>query len=109
MANRNAQLDAFDAVLTQVKNTKLTTPVTLVKIAAGVSLALTAGFVGWLFRGGLLISAFLSAMPLWRGFDPLVVIMSRTGGSAKRMPLSDVDLIFDKARRAAKPRGLWPS
>ena len=36
---------------------------------------LSVGFVSWLLRGEALLSALLSSMPLWRGFDPLVIMM----------------------------------
>ena len=38
------------------------------------SLALTAGFVAWVLRAGALLTAFLSAVPLWARFDPLPVL-----------------------------------
>ena len=62
---------------------------------ASASFALTAGLVGWFLRGGALISALLSSMPLWRGFDPLVVVMRpRRGGEPGRI-MSKVDAMFD--------------
>jgi len=97
--DRKALFDAFDLELKEMKNAQLTTPATAVKIAAGASLVVTAGFVSWLLRSGLLVSALLSSMPVWRGFDPLTVVASRRRNGSKAQPPSDVDLMFDEARR----------
>jgi hypothetical protein len=37
-------------------------------------MALSAGFVAWLLRGGSLVASFLVSMPAWRHFDPLPVL-----------------------------------
>jgi len=37
-------------------------------------LALTAGFVAWILRGGSLLASFIMTMPAWRHFDPLPVL-----------------------------------
>jgi hypothetical protein len=66
---------------------------------ASTSVVLTAGVVGWLLRGGALLSAFLSSMPLWRGFDPLVVVMRPRRADRRSGDTSKVDAIFDPARR----------
>jgi Bacterial Ig domain len=42
-------------------------------------IALSAGFVVWVLRGGSLLASFLVSMPAWRHFDPLPVL-----GSGKR-------------------------
>ncbi len=64
---------------------------------AGTSLGLTVGIVSWLLRGGALLSALLSSMPLWRGFDPLPVLMRSIWRNQKEQPASDVDRLFDHA------------
>ena len=75
---------------------------------AGTSLVLTAGIVGWLLRGGALLSALLSTMPLWRGFDPLAVVMRpKRRDEEEDEPLSNVDLMFGDARASKySTRGL---
>ena len=45
------------------------------KVVAGVSIAVTAGLAAWLLRGGALLTALLSSMPLWRQFDPLAIVL----------------------------------
>jgi hypothetical protein len=34
----------------------------------------TSGLIAWLLRGGSLAASFISAMPLWKGIDPLPVL-----------------------------------
>jgi hypothetical protein len=74
---------------------------------AGTSVVLTAGVVGWLLRGGALLSALLSSLPLWRGFDPLIVAMRPSRGRRRGRSASGVDAIFDSADQAnGSARGL---
>ena len=40
-------------------------------------MALTAGFISWVLRGGALSAALLSTMPMWKGFDPLPLLAAR--------------------------------
>ncbi|RKZ55185.1 MAG: hypothetical protein DRQ44_18120, partial [Gammaproteobacteria bacterium] len=45
--------------------------------AAAVSssgVALTAGVVAWILRGGALMSSLISTIPLWKGYDPLPIL-----------------------------------
>ncbi|MDX2251143.1 MAG: cadherin domain-containing protein, partial [Nitrospira sp.] len=44
------------------------------RIAAFSGVALSAGFVTWLLRGGSLLASFLVSLPAWRHFDPLPVL-----------------------------------
>ena len=106
--NRQALLDAFDLELSDMtQHSRAATPATLVKIAAGASVVLTAGFVSWLLRSGLLLSALLSSLPVWQGFDPLVVVQTRRRSGERRGQLSAVERMFDKARDPAR-RGEAP-
>ena len=47
----------------------------VVQIATGMSVVVSAGFVSWLLRGGALAATLLSTMPMWRGFDPLPMLL----------------------------------
>jgi hypothetical protein len=38
------------------------------------SLSVTSGLIAWLLRGGSLAASFITAMPLWKGMDPLPVL-----------------------------------
>jgi hypothetical protein len=47
----------------------------VVQIATGMSLVMSAGFVSWLLRGGALAATLLSTIPMWKGFDPLPMLL----------------------------------
>ncbi len=49
----------------------------ITQVAAGTSLALSAGFISWVLRGGALASTLLTTMPMWKGFDPLPLLAAR--------------------------------
>jgi hypothetical protein len=51
------------------------------RVASFSGMALSAGFVAWILRGGSLVASFLVSMPAWRHFDPLPVL---GGGSQDR-------------------------
>ncbi len=44
------------------------------RVASFSGMALSAGFVAWILRGGSLLASFLVSMPAWRHFDPLPVL-----------------------------------
>ena len=44
------------------------------RVASFSGIALSAGFVAWILRGGSLLASFLVSMPAWRHFDPLPVL-----------------------------------
>ncbi|MBR9909145.1 MAG: tandem-95 repeat protein, partial [Gammaproteobacteria bacterium] len=46
----------------------------LVGSAFGVSAGLTAGYVVWLARSGVLLSSLMSSLPIWRFIDPLPIL-----------------------------------
>jgi hypothetical protein len=52
------------------------------RVASFSGIALSAGFVAWILRGGALLASFLVSMPAWRHFDPLPVLGS--GGRDRR-------------------------
>ena len=54
---------------------------------------LSTGSLAWLLRGGSLFASALSAVPTWRGFDPLPIL-----AKAKRRKTKQ-DRISDKAQR----------
>jgi filamentous hemagglutinin family protein len=97
--NHSALFQALDRELSEVRNSKLNMRADPVKVIAVTSIALTAGFMAWLLRGGALLSALLSSMPLWRGFDPLMVVLQPRRKSAESQRHSRVDIMFDDARK----------
>ena len=48
-----------------------------VQVASGTSMAISAGFVAWLLRGGALAASMISSLPMWSGFDPIPVLLAR--------------------------------
>ena len=48
--------------------------------AVAVSSGLSVGYVAWLIRGGVLVTAMLSSMPAWRVLDPFPVLARQQGG-----------------------------
>lgn len=54
------------------EHTKFEANVTAASAAAGMSVSV--GYVVWMLRGGVLVSALLSSIPAWRLVDPLPVL-----------------------------------
>jgi hypothetical protein len=54
------------------------------RVASFSGMALSAGFVAWILRGGSLLASFLVSMPAWRHFDPLPVLGSGARERQKR-------------------------
>jgi VCBS repeat-containing protein len=88
------------------------------QIGTGMSLALSAGIMSWILRGGALASALLSTMPMWQGFDPLPILLGRKkrkrdeneeASQDDATPLeAEVDRLFEAAAKsgfAPRPRG----
>ncbi len=97
--DREAMVSAIAREFAEARRSAKAPRATLNIAIAGASLMLTAGFVGWLLRGGALLSALLSSMPLWRGFDPLTIMMpAKRPDEDADQPPSDVDRIFDGVR-----------
>jgi hypothetical protein len=96
--NREALVKAIDRESSEVTNVRSSARVALTFVMAGTSLGLSAGIIGWLLRGGGLLSALLTSMPLWRGFDPLPVVMGSRRRDHDDQPPSDVDRLFDDSR-----------
>ncbi len=49
----------------------------IIGAAAGFGASVMVGYVLWAFRGTSLLLGALSAMPMWRSFDPLPVLLGR--------------------------------
>ena len=43
------------------------------KIVSVTAASFAAGFVSYLLRAGSLVANLMSTLPLWRGFDPIVI------------------------------------
>jgi hypothetical protein len=106
--NRDALAQAIGQQFSEIARSELMPRQVLMVSFASAGVALTVGFVGWLLRGGALLSAFLSSMPLWRGFDPLVIVQRPHRNDGRRRIISRLDRLFDGAgainESARRPR-----
>ncbi|WP_316860906.1 hypothetical protein [uncultured Cohaesibacter sp.] len=68
--------------------------------------ALSAGFVSWVIRSSVLTTAFLTSVPVWQGFDPLVVMSNKDvregDDDDQEADPSQVERIFDEASHTDK-------
>ena len=60
----------------------------IIGAATGLGASVFAGYVIWAFRGSSLLLGALTAMPMWRCFDPLPVLM---GDDKKRRELDEAE------------------
>ena len=49
----------------------------IIGVAAGLGASVFVGYVVWVFRAASLLLGALSAMPMWRCFDPLPVLIGK--------------------------------
>ncbi|TKB07244.1 tandem-95 repeat protein, partial [Desulforhopalus sp. IMCC35007] len=47
-----------------------------VYMTSGVSVTIAAGALSYLLRAGSLMSSFLATVPLWKGFDPVAILLT---------------------------------
>jgi len=74
----NALWQALDTMKREMKQMgNDSNAVSVIPVISGSSIALTAGFISWVLRGGALSAALLSTMPMWKGFDPLPLLAAR--------------------------------
>jgi filamentous hemagglutinin family protein len=89
---------AMDRALTELKNSTQPSIPTVAKVAAVATVSISAGLVAWLLRGGALLSALLSSLPIWRGFDPLVVVLRPRRKSKESPAMTREEQMFENAR-----------
>ena len=58
-------------------------PELVIGTSAIVSTALSVGYVVWMLRSSSLLLSFMSAIPVWCSFDPLVILESFEDSHAK--------------------------
>ncbi len=66
------------------------------QVVIGSSVAVTAGVVAWLLRGGALLASLLSALPAWSTFDPIPIIGRRRERRKDKGPVT-IDDVGEKA------------
>jgi hypothetical protein len=59
------------------------------EIAIGSSVAVGAGVIAWLLRGGALAASLLSILPAWASFDPVPILSRRHDDEQKPNPPED--------------------
>lgn len=74
-------LNSLDDMQEDMKN-KLARNQILVGSSLALSAGLSAGYIAWLARSGVLLSSVLSTLPAWRFIDPLPVLNQYGGASA---------------------------
>ncbi|WP_319496867.1 DUF4347 domain-containing protein [uncultured Cohaesibacter sp.] len=72
----NLVYEAVDQSLRDLKQQDRIIGASPVELSLSIGTALSAGFVTWVIRSGALMSAFMSTMPVWKGFDPMVILGS---------------------------------
>ncbi len=81
----------------------------MIGATAFVSGGLSAGYVIWLLRGGLLLSTFLSSLPAWHSIDPLPVL-GRKGVDDKDEDETDpIERMFGKIKAALRKPAQSPA
>jgi hypothetical protein len=76
------QLDELQRQMTESTDEQHTVVASSVVVTAGLS----AGYVVWLVRGGVLVSSMLSALPAWQLIDPMPVMAAAKGAARRRDP-----------------------
>ncbi|MBL4733685.1 MAG: cadherin domain-containing protein, partial [Rhizobiaceae bacterium] len=102
--DRAALAMAMDKSLSDLQEKDHILGLTPMKLSLSMGSMLTAGFVSWALRGGTLLSALLTTMPTWKGFDPLIVLVSDRSKEEEdetdEDDLSKVETIFQNASKA---------
>ena len=70
-------LDAFQDGLSEDRGLKMTAGTVAI-----TSLAMTAGYMFWLVKGGYLLASVMSQLPAWQFMDPLPIFDAVDGGWA---------------------------
>jgi hypothetical protein len=66
------------------------------KIVTATAATFTVGIVSYLLRAGSLVASMMSALPLWRGFDP-IAIFSGKKKKKKQNEISDTGQLKPEA------------
>ena len=71
---------------------------------ATVGSGLTAGYIMWAIRGGMLLSGLLAQMPAWTMLDPLLIVERINSEESKGDSLADI-VDGQKSREKPPPSG----
>ena len=70
-------LDALRRGMSGLENADNVDGAFVVQISTGLGAVLSVGVVSWILRGGTLAATLLSTVPMWKGFDPLPMLLGR--------------------------------
>ena len=107
--NTNLVYQAVDRSMQDLQQHDRILGASSVDLSLSVGSVLSAGFVTWVLRSGAIMSALMSTMPVWRGFDPLIILGSTApmalakhqGEGDEKEELSSAERVFDEASRDA--------
>ena len=95
-------LAVFDQTFQDVLDSVRHTDRVVSEIMVGSSVAVGAGIIAWLLRGGALAASLLSVLPAWSSFDPVPILARR---SDKRGPTTAPEDSSEAAvKRVLRPR-----
>ncbi|MCC6532520.1 MAG: hypothetical protein IT531_08230, partial [Burkholderiales bacterium] len=99
--------DALDQVREQVQ-TSIQVEHRIAAASVAVTGSLSAGYVLWLIRGGVLASSLLSSLPAWRMVDPLPVLAHRGARAKDGEDDESLETIVERNDDEANPNGATP-
>ena len=99
-----ADLDVMHQEIEQAFKESAEENKSVVYMTSGVSASLAAGAVSYLLRAGSLMSSFLATVPIWKGFDPVAVLLvpKRIKLKDKNNLQQDVDKLDTKSDQKAE-------
>jgi len=83
----NENYDLHKQEINESFNTELKSQGIRANIVSITAASFAAGFVSYLLRAGSLVANLMSTLPLWRGFDPIVIF---SGDKKKKKDRNDV-------------------
>jgi hypothetical protein len=75
---------------------------TVVYAVSGVSATFAAGVVSYLLRAGSLMSSFLATMPIWKGYDPVSILVAAKDKNKKDKTAKDISSPEEQAKKKAE-------
>ncbi|MES9815014.1 MAG: Ig-like domain-containing protein, partial [Candidatus Thiodiazotropha sp.] len=108
-------LDSMNSEMSEHQGQQTSNDRIVVQSATFSTLALSAGYVAWLLRAGVLSASLLSFTPLWRQIDPLPVLSAhakRRDEDQDHPPEDDPDekrlaKLFDRKKKPGKNRSIF--
>jgi hypothetical protein len=85
----NEDYDSLRQEIDESFNTELKSQGIRAKIVTATAATFTVGIVSYLLRAGSLVASMMSALPLWRGFDPIAIFSGNKKKKKKQNEISD--------------------